>query len=41
MTYFDSKKEPTNKIKRINTVGDDNAEMANKVVYESMYNTTS
>ena len=41
MIYSDINKGQTNKIGRINVVGDDDMEMADKVVYENMHSTTS
>ncbi len=41
VTYSDKEEKPVNKIGRIDAVGDDDEEIADKVVYESMYNITS
>ncbi len=41
VTSFDRKKGPINKVGRINVVGDDDAEMADKVISESIYSTIS
>ena len=40
MTYSDREKRLINKIRRIDAVSDDDAEMADKLVYESVYSTT-
>ncbi len=36
MTHFNRKEGPTTKFGRIDAVADDNAEMADKVIYESI-----
>ncbi len=41
VTYSDKKERLANKVGRINAVGGDDAEIANKVIYESMRSTTS
>ncbi len=41
VTYFDKEKGPLNRVRRKDIVGDDNVEMADKMVYKSMRSTTS
>ena len=41
MTYSDREKRSTNKVGKMDMVGDDNAKIANKVIYKSVCNTTS
>ena len=40
MIYSDREEKSTNKVRRIDIVGGNNAEIANKVVYERVRSTT-
>lgn len=41
VTYYNRKEESINKVVKMHAVGSDNAEMADKVIHESMYSITS
>ncbi len=41
MTYFNKKEKLANKVGRIDVVGDDDTEMADKVVYKNIHSTIS
>lgn len=41
MTYFDREKKLANKVEKMDIIGDNNAKMADKMVYESVYSITS
>ena len=41
MIYFDREEKPTNKAEKMDAVNNDDVEIANKVVYESVYSITS
>ncbi len=41
MNYYDKEEGLVYKVRKMDVIGDDNAEMANKMVYKSMRNTTS
>lgn len=41
MIYFDREEGPVNKIGKIDVIGSNNAEMADKMIYESVCKTTS
>ena len=40
MTYFNRKQKLMNKVRKINAVSGNDAEMADKIVHESVYNIT-
>lgn len=41
MIYSDNKKKPINKVEKIDVVSDNDAEMADKIVYKNVHSTTS
>lgn len=41
MTYFNTKEKLINKVGKIDVIGGDNAKIADKVIYKSIYNIIS